>query len=139
MGFMDYEAIKKVTHQQAASMTFAEQLSIGMFVSSIVVLMYFLLLNFLLVIIGDAMVKTKFNTQSEPRLFQEMGRMMEYTAQRVTWRWPQPRRFLTLLARAPKPKRASPGERSVRACLTPGVWCACSVRCHSTPTQARTR
>jgi len=55
---MDYEAIKKVTHQQAASMTYAEQISIGMFVCSIVVVMYFLLLNFLLVIIGDAMVKT---------------------------------------------------------------------------------
>jgi hypothetical protein len=114
VGFMDYEAIKKVTHQQAASMPFAEQLSIGMFVCSIVVVMYFLLLNFLLVIIGDAMVKTKYRTQDEPRLFKEMGGMIEYTAQRVTWQWPQPRRFLKLLSRAAKPKLASPGPSTMR-------------------------
>jgi hypothetical protein len=40
VGFMDYEAIKAVTHQQAGDMTFAEAMSIGMFVSSIVILMY---------------------------------------------------------------------------------------------------
>jgi len=40
--------------------------------------------------------------------------MIEYTAQRVTWQWPQPRRFLKLLARAPKPKPKQTSPSTMR-------------------------
>jgi hypothetical protein len=70
---------------------------------------YFLLLNFLLVIIGDAMVKTKYSTMGEARLFEEMGAMVEYCTQRALWQWPQPQRFLRALHRgATQPSPGSP-------------------------------
>lgn len=97
------------------------QVGLFYYVSSVVLLAYFLLLNFVLVIIGDAMVKAKLIATSSPKFFQEWLQLVRFAHRRVAGNWPGVNGLMCVLEHGPEGRDAKscrrPLNRRQRASL----------------------
>eukprot|EP00976_Prorocentrum_cordatum_P078613 1183192-Prorocentrum_minimum.AAC.2 len=92
--FMDYAQLRPLANLHTHwALTWFEQLNVLCFLALCVVLTYFLMLNFLLVIMADAMLLARGDTDEAPTVWAEGGGVLRFWGRRVTPRgwlrgWP---------------------------------------------------